>query len=191
MLLNVAAHKVSIRNVKVSKRECYIMYSVTKHTACTAHYVIITKRFVTVYILWHCTLFDIYVLKTLRFGTLTLCAATFCNITSCDVYVMLLYVMQQHRRKLQGVYRTAPKDRSCLTRIVQWDRNRTKDSKPQTQFGSGYNSLLPKQSSNIWTFLCIILFGFILLLYLRSLEVQPTLKYLLKQRRGICIWINS
>ena len=29
----------------------------------------------------------------LRFGTLTLCAATFCNIMSCDVYVMLLYVM--------------------------------------------------------------------------------------------------
>jgi hypothetical protein len=33
MLLNVAAHNVSIRNVKVSKRERHIMYSVTKHTA--------------------------------------------------------------------------------------------------------------------------------------------------------------
>jgi hypothetical protein len=30
---------------------------------------------------------DVYVLKTLRFGTLMLCAATFGNITSCDVYV--------------------------------------------------------------------------------------------------------
>jgi hypothetical protein len=28
---------------------------------------------------------DVYVLKTLCFGTLTLCAATFCNITSCGV----------------------------------------------------------------------------------------------------------
>jgi hypothetical protein len=36
------------------------------------------------------TLCDVYVLKTLRFGTLTLCSATFCNITSRDVYVMLL-----------------------------------------------------------------------------------------------------
>jgi hypothetical protein len=35
---------------------------------------------------------DVYVLKTLRFGTLTLCAATFSNITSSDFYVMLLYV---------------------------------------------------------------------------------------------------
>jgi hypothetical protein len=34
-----------------------------------------------------------YVLKTLRFGTLPLCAATFSNITSCEVYVLLRYVM--------------------------------------------------------------------------------------------------
>jgi hypothetical protein len=32
-------------------------------------------------------------MKTLRFGTLTLCAAMFCNIMSCDFYVMLLYDM--------------------------------------------------------------------------------------------------
>jgi hypothetical protein len=96
MLLNVAAHNVSIQNIKVSKREHYITYSVTKRTAsqnvkCTLcnHY----KSFVTVYILRRCTLCDIYVLKTLHVGTLTLCAATFCNITSCDVYIMLLYVM--------------------------------------------------------------------------------------------------
>ncbi len=92
MLLNVAAHKVRIQSVKVSS-VCHITYSITKRTAsqtvkCTLH-----KRFVTVYNLWRCTLCEVYVLKTLCFGTLTLCAATFCNITSCDVYVMLLYVM--------------------------------------------------------------------------------------------------
>jgi hypothetical protein len=32
MLLNVAAHNVSKQNIKVSKRECHITYSVTKHT---------------------------------------------------------------------------------------------------------------------------------------------------------------
>ncbi len=71
MLLNVAAHNVSKRNIKVSKRECHIMYSITKRTVsqnvkCTLH-----KRykklcngtcFVTLY---ECTLCDIYVLKTL------------------------------------------------------------------------------------------------------------------------------
>ncbi len=47
-LLNVAAHNVSIRNVKMSKHGRHIMYSVTKRTASqtlSAHYVIITKRF--------------------------------------------------------------------------------------------------------------------------------------------------
>jgi hypothetical protein len=33
MLLNVAARNVSIQNVKVSKRERHITYSVTKRTA--------------------------------------------------------------------------------------------------------------------------------------------------------------
>jgi hypothetical protein len=51
MLLKVAAHKVSIQNVKVSKRERHIMYSVTKHKARTAHYISVKKRFVTIYIL--------------------------------------------------------------------------------------------------------------------------------------------
>jgi hypothetical protein len=42
MLLNVAAHNVSIQNVKVSQREHHIMYSVTILTApqnmkCTLH----------------------------------------------------------------------------------------------------------------------------------------------------------
>ncbi len=36
----------------------------------SAHYISVTKHFVTVSILWRCTLFDVYVLKTLRFGTL-------------------------------------------------------------------------------------------------------------------------
>jgi hypothetical protein len=63
MLLNEAAHSVGIRNIKVSKRERNNTYSVTKHT----------------YVLWRCTLCDVYVLKTLCFGTLTLCAAKFCN----------------------------------------------------------------------------------------------------------------
>ncbi len=101
MLLNVAANNVSIWNLKMSKRERHIRYSVTKPTASlnvqrhktlSAHYVLCTLRFVTVCVLWCCTLCDVYVLKTVRFGTLTLCAATFCNITSCDVYVMLLYI---------------------------------------------------------------------------------------------------
>jgi hypothetical protein len=59
------------------------------HTFCNA-YVMCTLDFVMVYVLWRCTLCEVYVLKTLRFGTLTLCAATFCNSASCDVYVMLL-----------------------------------------------------------------------------------------------------
>ncbi len=81
MLLNVATHNVSKWNVKVSKRERHITYSVTKHSASqNVKYVSITKRFITVYVLWRCTLCDVYDLKTFRFGTLTLCEATFCNI---------------------------------------------------------------------------------------------------------------
>jgi hypothetical protein len=60
MLLNVAAHNVIIRNVKVSKRERHIMYCVTKITA--SQYVKCTLRnvpfpfsngirFVTLYIM--------------------------------------------------------------------------------------------------------------------------------------------
>ncbi len=43
---------------------------------------------------------DVYVLKTLHFGTLTLCAATFCNITSSDVYVYVYVAMgcEQHNK---------------------------------------------------------------------------------------------
>ncbi len=61
MLLNVAAHNVSIRNVKVSKRERHIMYSITKRTTsqkvqCTLHNCYKTFsngiRFVTLYVMW-------------------------------------------------------------------------------------------------------------------------------------------
>jgi hypothetical protein len=48
MLLKVAAHKVSIQNVRVSKRERHITYRVTKRAARTAHYVSIKQHFVTV-----------------------------------------------------------------------------------------------------------------------------------------------
>jgi hypothetical protein len=91
MLLNVAAHNISIENVKVSKRERHIMYSVTKRTSSQNVKCSLQKHSVTVYVWGSCALCDIYVLKTLRFGTITLCAAMFCNITSCDVYFMLLY----------------------------------------------------------------------------------------------------
>jgi hypothetical protein len=54
MLLNVAAYNVSIQNVKVSKRERHITYrsqNVQRHITLSAHYISVTKRFVTVYIL--------------------------------------------------------------------------------------------------------------------------------------------
>ncbi len=70
MLLNVAAHNVSIQNVKVSKCERHRTYSVTKRYT----------------FLWRCTLCNIYVMKTLRFGTLTLCS-----------YVLQHYVMWRLR----------------------------------------------------------------------------------------------
>jgi hypothetical protein len=77
MLLNVAAHNVSIRNIKVSKHERHITTALqNKHTFCNA-YVICTVHFVMVYILSVSMFCDVYVLKTLRFGTLTLCAPTF------------------------------------------------------------------------------------------------------------------
>ncbi len=52
-------------------------------------YVMCTLHFVMLYVLWRCTLCDVYVLKTFRFGTFTLCAPTFCNIKSYDIYIML------------------------------------------------------------------------------------------------------
>jgi hypothetical protein len=45
-----------------------------------------TLHFVMVYVLWRCTLCDVYVLKTLCFGTRTLCHVTFtlCCSTLCS-----------------------------------------------------------------------------------------------------------
>jgi hypothetical protein len=50
MLLNVAAHNVSIRNIEVSKGERHIMFSVTKHTYFFNAYVMCTFHFVMVHI---------------------------------------------------------------------------------------------------------------------------------------------
>ncbi len=101
MLLNIAAHNVSLQNMKVSKRECHITYSVTKCTASQNFKCILRtryKRFCNVYTFCDAVRYVTFTFfKILRFGTLTFCAAMFCNITSCDVYVMLLYVMKQHR----------------------------------------------------------------------------------------------
>jgi hypothetical protein len=52
MLLKVAAHNVSILNIKVSKRERHIMYSVTKHTYVNVHFTFYNGiRFVTLYVM--------------------------------------------------------------------------------------------------------------------------------------------
>ncbi len=69
---------------------------------------------------------DVYVLKTLHFGTLTLCAATFCNIMSCDVHVMLRYVISNILKFIAGVNDTAEKPftsfndtaNKCFTSVV-------------------------------------------------------------------------
>jgi len=47
MLLNTAAHNVSIRNVKVSKRECHITYTITKRTASQNIKCTLCKRYKT------------------------------------------------------------------------------------------------------------------------------------------------
>ncbi len=73
-------------------------HNVQRHKTFGNAFVMYTLRFLMISVLWRCTLCDVYVLKTLRFGTLTLCAATFCNTTSCNVYVMLLYVIGSNIR---------------------------------------------------------------------------------------------
>jgi hypothetical protein len=82
MLLNIAAHKVSIQNRKVSQRERHIMSSVTKHTYILYAYVMCT------FVLRRWTLCDVYVLNTLCFGTLTLCAATVCNMFKLSCFTL-------------------------------------------------------------------------------------------------------
>ncbi len=64
-----------------------MLLDIAAHNAYPTASVMCTLHFVMVYVLWRCTLCDIYVLKNLRFETLTLCATTFFNITSRDAYV--------------------------------------------------------------------------------------------------------
>jgi hypothetical protein len=68
MLRNVAAHNESLQNVKVSKCERHIMYSVTERTAsknvkCTLRNVNFTFCNGICFV----ALYDFYVLKTLHF----------------------------------------------------------------------------------------------------------------------------
>jgi hypothetical protein len=94
LLHNEAAHKVSIRNIKVSKRERHITYSVTKHTYVCNDYVMCTLHFVMAYVCdaVHCVsfmfrkLYDLELLccvqlrfVTLRHVTFTLCCFTLCS----------------------------------------------------------------------------------------------------------------
>ncbi len=76
-------------------------------------YVMCTLHIVMLYVLWLCTLCDVYVLKNLRFGTLTLCAATFCNITSCDNYCMLCSNIAHDGILYTCVNRSAPDRDKC------------------------------------------------------------------------------
>ncbi len=96
MLLNVAAHKVSIRNIKVSKCEHHIMYSVKKRTASQNVKCTLPKWYKTfckgIHLVTLCvtlTFWKLYVLEllrcvqlrfvTLRHVTVTLCCFTLCS----------------------------------------------------------------------------------------------------------------
>ncbi len=96
-------------------------YSATKHEV---HYIIVTKHFVTVYILWRCTLCDVYVLKllrcvqlrfvTLRHVTFTLCCFTLCS----NIYgnVFSLWELVKGSVDVKGVRFSTT---SCMTMNVQ------------------------------------------------------------------------
>jgi hypothetical protein len=105
MLLNVAAHNVSIQNVKESKRERHITYSATKCTAsqnvkCTLHkhyktfcnvYFCDAVRYVTFMFLKRYVLELLRCVQlhfvTLRHVTFTLCCFTLCsNIVTASPY---------------------------------------------------------------------------------------------------------
>ncbi len=95
MLHKVAAHNVCIQNVKVSKRELHITYTVTKCTVSqwTLHNRYRTFcnsiRFVTLYSTCHLLFKKLYILEllrcveprfvTLRHVTFTLCCFTLCS----------------------------------------------------------------------------------------------------------------
>jgi hypothetical protein len=72
MLLNVAAHNVSIQNVKMSKREQYITYSVTKRTVSQNVKCI---HFVMLYVM------ELLRCVQLRFVTLRHVTITLCRFT--------------------------------------------------------------------------------------------------------------
>ncbi len=97
MLLNVAAHNVSIRNIKVSKRERHITYTVTKHTYVSQRLRNVHFAFCNGILFTFCDavcyvtfmFWNLYVLKllscmqlrfvTLRHVTFTLCCFTLCS----------------------------------------------------------------------------------------------------------------
>ncbi len=114
MRVNVAAHNVSMRNIKVSKGERHIQRHKTyirflNFTLCNS------ISFVTLYVIWR--LF----FETLHFGTLTLCAATFCNLTSCDVYVIFCFTLCRNIKK-RVVRRTVPNLVTLSLLIIQFDK---------------------------------------------------------------------
>ncbi len=116
MLLNVAAHNVSIQNLKVSKRERHITYRVTKCTASQNVKCTLRNRyktfctginFVTLYIMWRLrfenfTFWKLYVLEllccvqqrfvTLRYVTFTLCCFTLCSNIHLGVIIWRVHV---------------------------------------------------------------------------------------------------
>ncbi len=96
MLLNVAAHNVT-------KHECHITYSVTKHTAsqkvkCTLHMRYTTFcngiHFVTLYVLWR--LHNLELLRCVKLRFVTLCHVTFplCCFTLCSNILLNTFISQ-------------------------------------------------------------------------------------------------
>ncbi len=88
LLHNVKQHNVNVTWRNVTKRSCTqrksfkreVFKTKTSHNVQRHKTDTVTKRFVTLVkcalnILWRCTLCDVFVLKTLRFETLALCAA--------------------------------------------------------------------------------------------------------------------
>jgi hypothetical protein len=86
MLLNVAAHNLSIRNIKMTKRERHITYSVTyiQHTYVLELLRCVQLRFVT-----------------LRHATFTLCCFTLCSNIRQTFKVFLLFYISLMERNLK------------------------------------------------------------------------------------------
>ncbi len=111
MLLNLAAHNVSIRNVKV-KVKTWMSQNVQCHKKFCNASVMCTLRFVTVYVMWRCTLCDVYVLEllrcmqlrfvTLRHVTFTLCCFTLCRTSRVLVRPSTLEDLQESKTSLES-----------------------------------------------------------------------------------------